>query len=161
MPKPVFIICSESGTVDRFTNLVSIHNVIEHLTCHAGESGEKKDGAPGGLGISKMRATAQWSKSEGDDSRAFFHEFTISMFGSPPKVISASAFAFRTPFHRFVVDLILPSSTELEDAESNIVFTSRIRAKGEEEWISQSYTIPVEYVGFTSGDRSSPESAQN
>lgn len=37
MPQPVYIICSESGSVDKFTNRISHFNVLEELQLNIAE----------------------------------------------------------------------------------------------------------------------------
>ena len=77
MPTPVFIICSESGAVDRFTNLVSIHNVFDRLIVKQRQPDENVP-ATGSPWLS-FRVTAVWRSSEEEREGEFEHE-TLLVF---------------------------------------------------------------------------------
>lgn len=139
MPTPVFIVCSESGAVDRFTNLVSLYNVYDRIIITPQGSGEKvSDGHTPWLSI---RVTAVWRSSPEERGEEFEYENSLIFPGKKePLIGSKGKFIFKSRTQRFFVNA--GSAPPTTDGQLQAV--SRIRRCGEEDWLEQTYSIYVE-----------------
>jgi len=143
MPRPVFVVCSESISQDRETNLLSIFSIIERLDFFIGG---KPDGTsdPAQMAIKHFRArlTAVWMFDPDEVNIPFEHEVAFLLPPNGEEVLGAKTeFSLREGFHlhRFVTALVgLPP---IKTGTLNLV--SRVRRAGDSDWISQSYPVVV------------------
>lgn len=148
MPVPVFIICSESGSIDRHTNELSIFNVCEQLVFQRIELTNDPrpetvppDGRERRLVANSIRMTAYWRRSEDDTGRECEFRTTIQMPGmSAPIVAGEGRFVFKSYFHRLIATI----NTDLPPESGQIVVSNSVRWAEDGQWIEQRYVIPVE-----------------
>lgn len=142
MARPVYIICSESGSVDRYTNQVSIFNVIERLRFRRAEDGEP----PAGDSVRRspwlqMRVISVWERESGDAESEFDYRVHLMRPGQEePQQIGEGQFVFGDGhLHRIFMDVGGPPP----NTEGEIVITVSVKKSTDQEWIEHSYTIPV------------------
>jgi hypothetical protein len=156
MARPVYIICSESGTEDKLTGLVSHFNVLERIQISKVPSSGPEETIL--VQTLTFRATAVWMRSEDDSPDKEFEYQTILHI--PPdnreQVVQEGRFFFGAdkPLYRIVVmgsgpPFAGPGIFRIE---------SRIRKVGDETWLRQDYPIEVEEV--CSGSLEKPQSNQ-
>ncbi len=141
MPKPSYIICSESGAIDRYTNLVSVHNVIERILFHKSE--DRQSQIPAGHSpLLSFRVMASWKCDENELGEEFEFENSIDGPGVNRQILNSGSFVFKTRIHRFFVNASGPPPPQ----EGTLTVTSKIRKTGDEsgEWLSQQFEIDVE-----------------
>ena len=149
MPLPVFIICSEGGSVDRYTNQLSIYDVIEKITLEpmlearpSESSGTFLEMQPGGrqTAFNSIRMVALWRQAPGDEGQELEFKTSLRIPGEQDEVILGQGrFVYKTTLHR----LIATMHTGLPVRSGEIVVTSSVR-RPEQEWTTQEYRIPVE-----------------
>lgn len=143
MPKPVYIVCANSVTVDRESNFVSILNVIEKLDVTVQIDKTPDGGRPTSrFHITEAQAVAVWSKVPGDDGKEFESQFRIT---SPEGTVSESPivpFEFEKGklLHRFILKINVMPFHE----SGTLQIESAVRKKGTNTWQSQSYEIVIE-----------------
>jgi hypothetical protein len=150
MPKAVYILCSESGSEDKTTNVVSHFNVIEQIEIR--ELARPPGSVPFVQALS-CRITAVWAKAESDEPSQEY-EFRFSLY-LPPEgnelPIGSGTFSLEKPRFRamgFVAGLVFPGTG-----------TFRVECKirpiggGEDSWITQSYEIPVIHIKLEASDQ--------
>lgn len=141
MPRPLYIVCSESAAIDQDTNRASLFNVVEGLqvTVVPKPSGE-------GVAFVKtldFRGIAVWMRNEDDDPE---DEYEFELAARAPgdadeNVFGDGKFKFTKRLHRFNVLI----GVHKPWTESGMfVFTSRIRRVGTSEWLSQEFPILVD-----------------
>lgn len=153
MPKPVFIICSESGSVDRFTNLLSIHNIIERLSIRKRDErdgGEVPDGHAPWLSI---RVTALWEAEDDDRDERFEYQVGLRFPEQEEKTVAEGEFMFKSRNYRFVIRADGPPPSQ----DGSLIASSRIRRTGDDVWLSQEYEIEVEMTHEETAATSEPE----
>lgn len=138
MPKPVFIICSQSGSDDRFTGLLSLFNVIDRIRI------ARRSEHIGGASLSttpRFRVTASWLREDPDKSREFEYEVLALL---PPTgsefTLRKGTFIFNRPFKRLTAKIIKPIPFE----EGVLTVQCRVRLLGENQWIVQETPIVIE-----------------
>jgi len=141
MPKPVYIICSQSGTVDQATNLVSLFHVVESLYVRP----ETPEYPTPSL---TFRTTAVWMRAERDGpDDEYESEFLLHLPGQQPESPPGftGRFRFTQYFHRLVLDLTLvrsPDAGGIRFSTPGILRVEcRIRPIGGKDWLSQEYPI--------------------
>jgi hypothetical protein len=150
MPKPVFIICSESGSEDRVTGLVSLFKVIERIELHDRPAPE--EGRPIVPHPLPFQFVAVWALSEGDDTdHEYEFEHKLTLPEGRETTLQSGTFFFEKerPRHRFtvIVNGFVPKGAGLFRVES------RIRKVGEGNWLVQAYEMPVIQSSGESDDR--------
>ena len=80
MPKPVYIICSESGSEDKTTSLVSHFKVLEQIEIR--EPPKPPEGGTIVIGPLNFQMVAVWTAAEGDDPDQKY-ECVTSLFLPP------------------------------------------------------------------------------
>jgi hypothetical protein len=142
MPKPVYILCSESGSEDKTTSLVSHFKVLEEFEIR--ESPAASEGSRVLTGPLSFQIVAVWARAVGDASDQVY-EIKTSLFLPPdgreyPTGIGTISFGNKARFRMTVtvggIMLTGPGSIRVEN---------RIRPLGaiEDSWLVQSYEIPV------------------
>lgn len=142
MPKPVYILCSKSGAED--AGSLSIFEIIEKFIITKIPAPPSEKG--GGIVVvesTKIRVTAVWMRSEGDEGKEFEGEFAAIF---PPhesrlELGPKASFSFTQNFYRLtgIFQGLLPIQ---EDGMMWI--TCRIREVGTSEWNEQRYPILLE-----------------
>lgn len=141
MPRPLYIVCSESAAVDQDSNRVSLFNVVEGLevTLQTIPS-EQRLTFVKTLGF---RGIAVWMRSEDDDPEDDY-EFELAARApgdTEENVFADGKFKFTKRNHRFNVHI----GVHKPWTESGMfVFISRIRKVGTTEWLSQDFPIHVD-----------------
>ena len=126
MPKPRYIICSQSGSEDRDTHLVSLFNLIDKLQFTK---------IPTGVPIVEIRITAAWAKEPEDQERDFEAQISLSLPGHGVIELPPDPFTFTMEHHR-TVGRVLGGLPLMESGE--MVVMARVRIAGENTWIERS-----------------------
>lgn len=142
MPRPAYIICSESGVIDQSRNLASHFSVLEKITFQRRPVQERLEDR---TAIFRCRVVAVWMKTDEDTPGQEFEAQLV--FVSPPngrEIIVAEtgrfAFAPDKTFSRFVMQLAGPLPAE----GAGILWVKhRIRVVGDEEWMTQEFPIVI------------------
>ncbi len=141
MPRPSFVICSQSGADDKFSGLLSLFNVIDRI----GVRQRIQNGAENVTSsfVPRLRVTATWLAEAADKSEVFEFE-TVALL--PPNReefrLGKGQFVFNKSFKRLVTRIFKPIPLE----EGLLVIQSRIRKVGTTEWSMQEVPILVEKV---------------
>jgi hypothetical protein len=145
MPKPIFILCSESQSQDRRSNLLSVFNIMERVEVKA--QAEPSD-APKDVVLIDMFSfvvTAVWQQTEDDtDGDEYESETVLHLPGPEAKRLTrdTGSFTLRSldkPLQRITLLVKMPALK----ASGKFVAESRIRKKGTDNWLSQTHVIPV------------------
>lgn len=138
MPRPVYIVCSESSSDDKETGLLSIFNIIDKVQFSKNPAIGQRQVAP----LVQLRITAGWMKEKGDDGS----EFEFALVLRPPHKedinIGSGTFSFTLPLFRVTAKLIggLPL-----DGDGILWIECRVRKVGARGWQNrQEYPIFVE-----------------
>jgi hypothetical protein len=139
MPRPVYILCSESGSEDRNTGLSSFFNIVEILKAVLVDPANA--GVRQAISIT-IRTTAVWMRSEGEPPDAAYEfEFALILPNHTNSVVlHRGHFQFTTPFHRMVMVGQFPGFPSLGLFE----IECRARVTGAQEWARQSFPFIVE-----------------
>lgn len=141
MPSPVYIICSESGSIDSETQKVSIVNVVESI-----QITRVTDLPQGAMSVHRaimqLRVISVWMKDATDkEDDVFQSQFVLNFPQHPAEIVISEVleFSFSKPLWRTVIQNLFvpgffgPGTFRLEN---------RIRLKGRTEWtLRQSYPI--------------------
>jgi hypothetical protein len=127
MPRPAYILFSESGAIDEHTNKISFFDVIEAFDVKPIPT----DGTP--RIAKKLRAVAVWIKDAEDTPDMVFEiEFRCTdkdgtvLFGT-----ETDTFSFSGPFHRHILPkIVLDGFTSLGEYS----LEARIRRSGTQDW---------------------------
>ena len=146
MPRPVYIICAQSMTQDKDTNLVSFFTVIERVTMKLPPLGQATPAPPAAhdslaRDVTAFKVMAAWVREQ-DDNGEFEHEFSVVVDGEE-KPHGRRPFVFGEDkwMQRFVLlmhGLPAPSTSGIVSVKS------KVRRHGSNEWLSQEYPILVE-----------------
>lgn len=141
MAHPLYILCCNSGAVDKQTNQVSHFNVIEQLQLH-----QPPKGALGIVAALSLQVVSVWVRDSDDKSSDPFEvEIKIQRTDKTIETLHKATFTFaEAKNHRFVINLSLLPRPDLQSGEYR--FDSRIRKVGTTKWIRHEYVIPVEVV---------------
>jgi hypothetical protein len=152
MPSPVFIVCSEGGSIDRHTNMLSIFDVIEKLNFKLFDKPPSPDdthvqksqmAGMKPMTIHSLRMTAVWRRDEVDIGKEFEFRTLIQLPGVPEPVVAGEGqFVFKTLLHRMIAGF----HHDLPQQSGKLIVTSAIREIGSNDWIEQKYVIPVERI---------------
>lgn len=140
MPKPVYMLCAESGAVDRFTNLVSVYNIFERIQIADAipSSGLQRAAHIGSLNI---RIISVVMREDADEGRDFDFELSIHLPQENPTIMQAGVFQFKSIYHRFLVDFVGVAKLK----PGNLEVFCKIKPKGDLDWlIEQEFMIPIE-----------------
>lgn len=148
MPRPVYIICSQSGTEDKYTGLLSHFDVVEKLLITKIDASSELStaGCP-----SPLRIVSVWMKNE-DDADNEEYEYKTSLSFPPTdtkRELSSGRFEFAKPLHRISVEIVgwLPiQGSGVMWVESKIRNLSK---SDQTAWISQTYPIFLEVTQKT------------
>ena len=143
MPKPVYIICSESGTQDKNTGLVSLFNIVEKFQISEISPEQKQKGLGGNAPV--VRMIAVWMRSQEDENQGFEYEVVLFVPPNDREVGGGPGgrFQFTHPLHRLTMTLVLPSGFE---GAGVMRVENRVRKVGDQHWLRQEYPIFIEKV---------------
>lgn len=138
MPRPVFIICSQSASEDAETHFLSLFQIVEQLMVPKIPEGSKETISRG----FSFRITAVWMRGEEDTpEQTFDSQLRLHFPGtSDPRILGENSFSFSARFQRFSIILQMGGGVE----PGVLLIEHRIRRAGDEQWLSQTYPIPVE-----------------
>src|SRR2546429_3978101 len=111
MPRPIYIIGSESGSEDKVTGLVSLYHVIDRIVLHNIPKDGTTEAVPAdaqviSVGSLNLQVTAVWMRTSGDEDQEF--EFETILYQPPdekPLTVGAGTFKFIRPFHRLTAKI--------------------------------------------------------
>jgi hypothetical protein len=135
MAKPFYIICSQSSADDKLSGRISFFDVIERILF-------TKNAIPQGvMPLQQMRVTAAWHHEPQDAGKNFEWSVIIRFPTSDAdEQIANGILQFQGPSQRIIATLVgMPIA-----GPGTLKIQSRIRPEGDEEWISQEYSIVVE-----------------
>jgi hypothetical protein len=139
MPRPVFIICAQSGSEDKDTHLLSMFNIMERIIiAPLPEGSDPLTTQP----TNTLRVAAAWMRTEGDvPQKEFEHQMVFRPpSGQPPVTTEIVRFRFDKPYYRATA---ITSGFLFFAGMGILLVESRIRPVGTEEWLSQDYPILV------------------
>lgn len=145
MPRPKYIICAESVAHDKVTNLMSFFHVLEgyHIVRNAEPIPEGS--TPVMNAPFRLTGIAAWELVEGDDpEEELEYQLTLAYPGAEVQTVQEGNFRMSKRFHRFTARIETPGVPIGETG--TIVFTSKVRRHGANEWLTQEYAIPIEVV---------------
>ena len=144
MPKPLYILCSESGSEDRTTGLVSFFNVLDQLELR--EPAKRPDGGPPVAGTLDFQVVALWARTSEDAPEQQF-QFALSL--SLPQHdkaldLGSGIFMFEKPRFRAM------AFVRYLDIRAPGVMRAECRIKrlsdADESWLAQSYEVEITQV---------------
>jgi hypothetical protein len=153
MPRPAYIVCALSGSLDRDTGRMSFYNVVDVLAAVPGQATLNPDqpeaGGQEGVKVvvwmaQPIRLTAAWLREEGDEAESEFEVQVgcVAPDGEEVFSTSVSTFRFTAPFHRLNVHQKHPN---IFPSLGMHIVESRIRRAGETEWLHrQQFPIIVQ-----------------
>jgi hypothetical protein len=146
MPKPYYMLCSQSGSIDRESGLISHFAVIERIQFQPAPEDLKNSDKPVVGMFLPMLITATWTRDEHDkDSDVFEFEMGLSRPGeSEEKVIHKGEFRFEKLHYRIAVSAQFGPPAKAKSG--NWVFESRIRCIGSKLWLRQQFPICAEVL---------------
>jgi hypothetical protein len=146
MPRPGYLICAASGSLDQYTEAVSLFNIIESIGVSA--VNPRGDGTIAIPPPMSMRIIAVWLKGENDAPEDRF-ETEIAGYapvdGRPLFRADFPAFQFGNPVRRFIVPaVVFPPTTVV--APGLMRFECGIRREGDASWlvVQQYFVVVVE-----------------
>jgi hypothetical protein len=150
MPRPVYILCSESGTEDKQTGLLSFFHVIEKIQIISVPEADEQGRVF--LTSQRIRVVAVWMRGEEDSPTQEFEYQTVLVLPPYHKEIPSGygRFVFSKPLHRFTVSDLGPL---LFEGPGIMRAESRLRKLGEQTWLKQDYPIIVEEFQPHPGNR--------
>jgi hypothetical protein len=141
MPRPVYIICSESGSEDIRTLLISYFNILERfeITKLPEVPADSRLVVP----MLSFRATAVWMRLPEDDPEIEYEgQFRAFMPSrSEPLLMAEQKFFF--DYKRPLVRLGVLSQGPPFHEPGIVRIEHRIRRVGTEDWLAQDYPIEV------------------
>ena len=149
MPLPAFTLCASDLIQDKDTNQLSIFNVIGKVTVRKFRPDQPKpvgeladNEMPFGMGV--MKVVAVWSKLDGEDGVELEHEFRV-LYGDTDDRAGGEPFVFneRLSYYRFFLAM---RGFPFNDGSDVVIIRSRVRRKGEDQWVSQDCRILVEVI---------------
>jgi len=151
MPKPVYIICAQSGSQDSETKLVSLFDICERLEVQ--ETVQRTATAEGEspkqqivMDTISLYIVATWMKLPDDDAEIEYeHQFVLHFPGPESREVTVGAATGvyfnndRLPTNRY----LLRARMRPFSHAGILRIESRIRPVGSEEWFSQEYPVLI------------------
>jgi hypothetical protein len=139
MPKGIYVICSESGSEDKETGLLSLFNIIDKIQFAKGPA-PQKNSAP----LTQLRMTACWMREEMDKDHDFEFEAVLKLpMEIDEVVIGKGTFIFDNPFFRINVRILGPLNFK---GDGILLMESRVRKIGARAWHTHSRPIIIEQI---------------
>jgi hypothetical protein len=147
MARSAYILCAESGAVDKDSGRVSHFNVIERLQIGLQVLSKPDPKNPKPIGIVQtfdFFIYAVWAlgyaEKPGDEYEI---ELTLKKpWDSNAAVVYSGRFVFEQFNQKFIIHAKVGLSGEMKSGD--LVVESRIRKDGTKTWISQQYNIPID-----------------
>ncbi len=139
MPRPVFIICAETGAVDKITSFASLFGIFEKINYRRAKEGEPQPAF-------KMMIVASWMRDPNENQeQEFENEFLIIVPPNGREIsLGKGLFSF-SPGIEFWRPIAKFESALPIDGSGVMQVVNRVRRSGADgEWISQSYPIIIE-----------------
>ena len=137
MPKPVYIICSESGAEDKLTSMLSYFNIVESLILTTPP--------PGQVRPFRFRVFGVWSREDGDEvTQDYETQFVVFMPPEGTEVALTQVSPVLLPLNADILkvyalyDNLLPFKSG-----GQMVIENRVRRKGDTQWKAMQYPIKV------------------
>jgi|GEM_PF-3376092 len=150
MARPLFMICSESGSLDKYSNCVSAYSIIESIQVAAVAEGmpppefPPTHSLPPRSGPAPLRIVATWIGDDDDKGVEFEYKTTIQL--NRDGVVSplgSGTFIWNSRNHRFLT----LTQIQLTPAAEFVLLKNAIRRTGSKaEWLQQEYCIAVEVI---------------
>lgn len=142
MPKPVYMVCCQSGAEDERSKLASLFNIYDRIEIHDSPK-RNGSGLPGFMASIPLRIVAAWSADKREDFGVPF-EARVTLTTPPDSkknVIYEGEFTFENekPRHRFTFDVL----GFIVHGPGDLVAECGIRKKGTQRWLRQKYIIEV------------------
>jgi hypothetical protein len=141
MPRPVYMLCAESGSEDRRTGLISHFKVLEQV--HVRRLPEVPTGQILVVQSLQFQVVTVWEKEESDAStQDFEYRFVLRLPPDGEEVVAQSG-TIRFDNRRY--RLILETGGNLFQAVGLFQVECRLRPVGatDDAWIVQRYSFPV------------------
>lgn len=150
MARPRYIICSQDQLIDPATGLISHVHVPDRFVL---QSQPAPSDIPAGtevvipnVPIARMILAATWIKGEDDsESDVFDYETVLHKPGDEPRVMQTGEFRFEKRFFRINAGLVFTTHTKFATS-GEMVLESKIKKRGTEAWISQTFVIDIEVL---------------
>lgn len=144
MARPVYLICSESGSEDKETGLVSHFTVVEKIQFRPIDATNLGPGQAIAVPQSAFSVTAVWMREKDETADDWFDYSLVVLAPDNEPILGAGGqFQFTRPLHRFTFRSHL---TFAFNQSGLVVVESKIRKVGTKDWLTQSYPIVVEQV---------------
>ena len=140
MARPVYILCSESGSEDKATSLISHFQVVDQIELREMPQ-LTTPGAPVVIAMIRLHATAVWEADpDVDIGRNFRFENCIYLPPDGRKIPANNGmFTFEKSRYRFTINVLGMVLSE----PGSLVVESKICPEGSDDWLTQSYSISV------------------
>lgn len=148
------MVCSESGSEDKETSLLSVFNILDKVQFSRSQSAGNRKAAP----LVQLRVTAVWMQEKGDSDNEF--EFSVVLRPPHGEEIAAGGgtFCFTLPLFRVTAKLI--GGLPFNGGEGILWIECRVRKVGAKGWQArQEYPIFVEELPALD-DAAKPENAK-
>jgi len=152
MPRPRYIVCSETRIVDRETGLCTYCNVADGLTFSSSQDPRSVEPRQRLARAFRMYVSATWLRSTDSESQYDF-EFETRIHipgGKDPIPMTNGMFRFDKVSHRIETAVLFPLDLPGKPEQGIMDIECRIRKVGDSEWISQSFPILVEVKNIAS-----------
>lgn len=143
MVRPLFIICSESGAVDRYTNSISAFSVLESVQIVKAPTLDQamKSGSLQSVMVLPIKLVCVWLA----DAEDFGKEYSFKCQIQRPQtnqweLCGEGTFVWRSRSHRIMSDIVVGNALL---NEGTLFIACSIRREGE-DWLTQQYEIFVD-----------------
>tara|TARA_R110002111_G_scaffold84528_2_gene132421 strand:- start:1420 stop:1875 length:456 start_codon:yes stop_codon:yes gene_type:complete len=134
------MIVSESGSIDRQSNSLSIFGIVDMLEIKIKErlEGDELPTAP----LLKLFISACWRIDESEYGVDYESEMLLDIpGGDDAQSLFSDTVQFKKPFHRFNARIEGPA---ILTVPGDLTVTNRVRKAGTKKWLSQSYSLVVQ-----------------
>jgi hypothetical protein len=145
MPNPIYMLCSESGSEDRTTGVLSHFKVIDQIELR---EFPRREGEPAIIPALPFQVVAVWSVAEGDDPDQEYEFKTLFYLPNSDEIINvhSGAFKFEKPRFRITANVLGMAF----QGEGVFRAECKIRPIGGGDWLIQSYEIPIVVIKLAS-----------
>ncbi len=146
MPRPQFIICSESSSVDQEANRLSIFNVMDGIAVFIGDGDKQSPQRPDinpvtALNSLNFRVLAVWMRIDPDDNPKdeYDYEFLIDAPGEQEKQMGSGTFRFTSPVYRLQMHVFRDRPWKETGIVKIICRISKRPDESQKKWQQRSY----------------------
>ena len=132
--------------MDKMSNSMSIFGIIEKVSFVSVDDKTDMSSLAKVSPVLHVRMTAAWKRDESEAETSFEHQTLLWIPGQEEaqKVIDGS-FVFKHQIHRFIAEMSLTGLSQ----NGTIRIENCLREFGQEQWLIQSYEIPIERVALS------------